>query len=233
MNIKWCAADTYFSLEFDHKVYALSSAILNGGYSHINSFLNMKVDMNLNGENTDFPPPDQTIEQTASNLGLKKPVSGMMTAATMNSFKYAVKSVGSIDVFCFLTSGLSNSLAAGDRGIYAPQQFFSNKLNVRFGTINIAAGFSIPLSDAALAEALMIVTEAKSSVLFDLGVKSSESERQATGTGTDSAIIFCSEPDDHKIDEKYCGKHTVLGETLASVVITALKDSLKGDRLFQ
>lgn len=233
MNINWCVTGDYFSLEFDQQVHALSSAILNGGFSRISSFLNMKVDMNFNGEKTDFPPPEQTIAQTASSLGLKKPFAGMMTAANMNSFQYSVRSVGTVDVYCFLTSGLSNALAAGDRGVYEPQQFFSDRENSRFGTINIAAGFSIPLSDAALAEALMIVTEAKSSVLFDLGVKSSESERQATGTGTDSAIIFCSKPDYKESVEEYCGKHTVLGEALASVVRTALGESLKGDRLFQ
>jgi adenosylcobinamide amidohydrolase len=193
----------------------------------------MKVGENHNGEQTDFPPPEQTITDTASVIGLINPLTGMMTAATMNSFQYVTRRIGDIDVYCFLTSGLANALAAGDKGKFMPQQIYSNKKSSPFGTINIAAGTSVQLTDAALAEALMVVTEAKSSVLFELGVKSSESERIATGTGTDSAIIFCNDETQSGKPEAFCGKHTVLGEAFATVVRTALFESVKNDRLFR
>jgi adenosylcobinamide amidohydrolase len=231
LNINWKLTDDFFSLEFDEPVRALSSAVLNGGFCDIGSFINLRVDENSGGRKTDFPPPAKTIAAAADAAGLPDPVAGMMTAATMNSFQFAVQTFEDINVYCFLTSGLSNALAAGDPGEFKPQQMFSNSKHSRFGTINMAIGTDVPLSDGALAEALMVITEAKSSVLFDLAVKSRVSDRRATGTGTDSAMVFCTK-DPAALHEKFCGKHTVLGQLFASAVRNALSESLKGDKLF-
>ncbi|MDC7226630.1 MAG: adenosylcobinamide amidohydrolase [Spirochaetales bacterium] len=235
MNIKWQVARDYFSLSFDRSVRCLSSAILGGGFNEINSFLNMRVDENFGGRKTDFPPPEQTIAEAAADCGLRLPVAGMMTAANMNSFMYSSRTVCGIDVYCFLTSGLSNALAAGDPADFRPQQMYSGPESSPSGTINIAVGIDCPLTDAALAEALLVSCEAKSSVLFELGVKSTASQRPATGTGTDSAIVLCSKPqgpDDAFDMEAFCGKHTMIGESIAAVVREALFESLKGDKLF-
>lgn len=234
MNINWRLTDDYFSLEFDSPVRALSSAILNGGLGNISSFINMRVDENFGGRKTAFPPPGQTIAETAEVAGLSKPFAGMMTAASMNSFQFAVQTLGNINVYCFLTAGLSNALAAGDPGEFKPLQMFKDLEHARFGTINMAVGTNAVLSDAALTEAMIVITEAKSSVLFELGVKSIVSARMATGTGTDSAIVFSAETPDKMpvLEEKFCGKHTILGEMFALAVRNALSLSLKGDKLF-
>ena len=221
--------DDYFSLDFGRPVRALSSAILNGGLGSIRSFINIRVDENFRGRKTDFEPPGLTIGKAASRAGLLKPSAGMMTAASMNSFQYSVCTHGNIEVYCFLTAGLSNALAAGDPGEFKPQQMFKDKDHARTGTINMAAGTNAFLSDAALTEAMIVITEAKSSVLFELGAKSIVSSRPATGTGTDSAVVFSAEPFGSP-KEDFCGKHTVLGEMFASAVRNALLLSLKNDK---
>ena len=232
--MEWKLTDTYFSLEFDERVRALSSAIYGGGYRNISSFLNMRVDQNFEGKKTDYPPPEQTIASVIEAEGLPEPAAGMMTAASMNSFQYVSLRTCGLEVVCLLTSGLSNALAAGDPGDFAPRLMYSSPQTSRTGTINIAAGINIPLSDSALAEALMIITEAKSSVIFELDVKSIVSERTATGTGTDSAIVFCPAHDEGAgPSEKFCGKHTIAGELFARAIRSALFESLKKDRLFR
>jgi adenosylcobinamide amidohydrolase len=228
MQIEVSSGSSYFALDFGVKVRTLSSAVLNGGFCRVGSVLNLRVDENLGGVKNDFPPPEQTLLAESEKMGLLPPTAGMMTAASMNSFKRAEIINNGAEVYCYLTSGLSNALAAGDPGEFDPGRMFDSPENVRFGTINIAAGTNLALSDAAMAEALMVCTEAKSSVLFELGVKSTVSGRTATGTGTDSMLIFSA----GGAEENYCGKHTILGEMFAAAVRTALNESLRGDRLF-
>ena len=233
MRINWRCSSDYFSLVFDQPVRTLSSAILGGGVNEVRGFLNLRVDENFGGKKKDFPSPQYTLAEAAREAGLPESSAGMMTAANMNSFSRISRSVCGIEVSCFLTAGLSNALAAGDPGQFHPQQMYSEPEHSPVGTINIVAGFDCPLTDSALAEAMMIVTEAKSSVLFELGVRSRGSERFATGTGTDSALVYCAPPRvSGRGPEAYCGKHTVLGEVLASVVRKALFESLKKDKLF-
>jgi len=235
LKINWHVTDDFFSLEFDKAVNALSSAVLCGGMRRISSLINLRVGENFEGRQHGFRPPAETLAERAGAEGLMLPSAGMMTAASMKSFRYCRKSLGSIDVFCFLTSGLSNALAAGDPGDYNPSAMFTSADSSPAGTINIAAGFSCGLSPAAMTEAVMLITEAKSSVLFGHGVKSYVSGRTATGTGTDSVLVFSAADADSPggCCEEFCGKHTVLGELLASAVIEALTDSIKGDAVFQ
>ncbi|MBI9107853.1 MAG: adenosylcobinamide amidohydrolase [Spirochaetales bacterium] len=224
MSFDCRCGDDYFSLSFRTPVRALSSAVLNGGLSGISSFLNMKVDENFRGMKTDFPEPRETLAERAEYLGLDSPCAAMMTAASMESFTYAERRQGGVSVFCFLTSGLSNALAAGDPAEFMPRQMFSSTQSARYGTINIAAGTNISLSDSAAAEAFIVCTEAKSSVLFERGVKSIRSERTATGTGTDSLLVFS--PQAAGRGEEYCGKHTKLGQLFAEAVREALSMSI-------
>jgi len=218
--------DDYFSLRFSKPVISISSAVLGGGLSEISSFLNMKVDENYLGSRTDFTDPRETLAERAVSLGLAGPSAAMMTAASMESFTWAERKVGNFSVFCFLTSGLSNALAAGDDALFMPREMFKTRGAARYGTINIAAGTNIPLSDAALAEAFMICTEAKSSILFERGDKSILSERTATGTGTDSLLIFSPRLKEPGLLEEYCGKHTRLGQFFAETVREALFESI-------
>jgi iron complex transport system ATP-binding protein len=82
---------------------------------------------------------------------------------------------------CFATVGVSNALAVGDPATYDEKP----------GTINVIVAVDRSLSDAALVEAVAIVTEAKTRALFDARVKSTVSEVLATGTGTDCVALAC------------------------------------------
>ena len=79
------------------------------------------------------------------------------------------------------------------------------------------------MSPAAMVESVMLVTEAKTVAMRKLSVKSPVSGTIATGTGTDAIAVvngFGSET------IRYCGKHVIFGEMLASVVIEAITESL-------
>jgi adenosylcobinamide amidohydrolase len=83
------------------------------------------------------------------------------------------------------------------------------------------------MSQAALVESVMLVAEAKTVAMRKLGVKSLVSGVIATGTGTDSiAVVNGFGPE----TIRYCGKHVLFGEMVASAVMEAITDSLS-DRI--
>ena len=83
------------------------------------------------------------------------------------------------------------------------------------------------MSPAAMVESVMLATEAKTVAMRKLGVRSPVSRTIATGTGTD-AIAVAGGSGSGTI--RYCGKHVLFGEMLASVVIEAITESLR-DRI--
>lgn len=212
---------SHLCVSFDSKRRVLSSAVLNGGLTDASHIINIKVDGNPSG--SPLEPPHQTILRYARDLGLNGEIIGMMTAASMNSFRSVEKARSGAKVAALVTAGLSNAKRAGEPAEYrsfedAPQ---------RAGTINMIIITNVLLSQAAMVEAVITATEAKSAALEDIGVMSATSGGRATGTGTDSvAIVNGHGP----IQAGYCGKHVILGEMIATAVIEAVTDSLKGGK---
>ncbi len=117
---------------------------------------------------------------------------------------------------CLATVGLSNALRAGDPAVASS----------RIGTINFLVHVDVPLSDEGLLEASAIATEAKCAVVLEAGLRSRESGRPATGTGTDCAVV--ASPRRRAVRAAGAdtrGKHTVVG----SVVGAAVEDDAVGD----
>ena len=92
------------------------------------------------------------------------------------------------------------------------------------GTINVIVAVNRPLTDAALVEAVAIVTEAKTRALSEALVKSTVSEAPATGTGTDCVAVAC--PVGAPVF-RYCGKHTGLGELVGRAVYETIAEGLE------
>lgn len=203
------------AITFNEPQRALSSAVLNGGWCTIQSCLNTRVP--LHGE-LDFPEPADSLRQRALLLNLVSPCLGMMTAASMRSCaQQNLRSVNDIEVHCWVTSGLRNARRCGDIADETPQA----------GTINIVLWCSTPLTDSAMVEALMLVTEAKATALLEAHVLSPLSNRPASGTGTDSHAIICPLVTPERPAQPYCGKHTKLGEMIGRAALLACQDSIQ------
>jgi adenosylcobinamide amidohydrolase len=201
-------------LSVPHQV--VSSAVLNGGRVQANHIVNMKV--SKAGPCTELP--ELTLSRYCAESGWSGTAVGMMTAASMDSFRMLKKSEQSIDIAVLVTSGLSNPRRAGD---YAEHRQMASHEN-QVGTINIIVITSASLTESALIEALLITTEAKSAALQEAVILSPVSNKPATGTGTDSvAVVSGPGPG----DVKYCGKHVLFGELLGSLVIDAVSSSLQ------
>ncbi len=205
------------SLKEKYKV--LSSAVAGGGLKTISDFIILKVDENYDGKKDKFEAPEITLKKFAYSKGIRKNFIGMMTSAKMESFREVEIENQSVKVSLFLTAGVSNAKRAGDKAEYTN----INELKYEAGTINIICLINLPLTDEALVEAIMIITEAKSVALQMLNIKTYDTKTIATGTGTDSIAVGCRIG---KNGIRYCGKHTLLGEIIAKSVIKALLSSL-------
>ena len=126
--------------------------------------------------------------------------------------------VGGAVVECLATVGLSNGERVGTRR-QAGQGLW--------GTINLAARISTPLSEGALVEALSIAVEARTAAVMETAPRSRDAAAgpvaspitgPITGTGTDCAVVAAPPG-----AGAYAGLHTPLGEALGRSVYAAVR----------
>jgi adenosylcobinamide amidohydrolase len=158
----------------------------------------------------------------------------MMTGANVARAGYAVVSRGGFAVGAWCTAGFSNALRAGDRATVVPRR--SGEL-VAPGTINLIVMANRPMAREALAEAIQIAAEARTLAILDAGVKSVRSGAPATGTGTD-CIAVAAPVSGAAVgargrganQERYCGKHTLLGELIGRAVMQSCARAFRRTR---
>lgn len=209
-------------VEFDQPRRVLSSAIYNGGLVDATHVLNLNVEKNIDEPEKVFEPPEKTLAGYCRRHRWRGVTVGLMTAASMNSFRKARRVEQGVEVTALVTAGLSNARRAGDR---AEWRCF-NEPEPAVGTINMIILTTARLTDAVMVEAMLVMTEAKAAVLQELGAKSRVSDTVATGTGTDAAVVVSGWGPPQV---RYCGKHVLFGEMLASATMEALRLSLAGD----
>ena len=206
----------HLAFSIPHRV--TSSAALNGGIVAANHLVNLKVPKHgLYRE-----PPEVTLTNYCADFGWEGTAVGMMTAASMNSFRMAKETEQGVEIVVMVTAGLSNARRAGD---LAEQRAIADQPETA-GTINIVVLTSAVLTEAASVEAILMATEAKSAALQDARIRSTASNRIATGTGTDS-IAIVSGPGPETI--RYCGKHVLFGELLGRMVTDTVAAAIQWD----
>ncbi len=127
----------------------------------------------------------------SEKIGLNKTdISLLYTGVDMDNIAFHVERYNDMVVWSAATAGVSgNAMRAGvDKGYWLETGKGWKKIDA--GTINIFIFTNKRLTLAALASAIIRVTEAKSAVLQELSIKSTYSpELIATGTGTDNIIV--------------------------------------------
>ena len=189
-------------VSFSAPARTLSWAVLNGGFCHAHHIINHHVD----GNDALFcAQPGPWLERAASGLGLQGKVVGMATAVEMKHLVRVSMESGVARVACFATVGCGNALSVAE-----PASVAIEEPAPTLHTINMILTVEPGLSNAAMVEAVQIATEGRVRALYENGIKSYRSGVLATGTGTDCvAIVSLGER-----MERYCGKHTKLGELI-------------------
>jgi adenosylcobinamide amidohydrolase len=113
----------------------------------------------------------------------------MGTAANMNYVAIATEADEDVMVTAAVTAGVEgNATAAGEPATWRETETGMQKVPAYAGTINTMVLINRPLTPAALARAVVVMTEGKSAALHRLAVPSKLHVDLATGTGTDQ---FC------------------------------------------
>ncbi|MEV4258395.1 adenosylcobinamide amidohydrolase [Spirillospora sp. NPDC049652] len=195
----------------------ISSAMLGGGITSARWVLNAQVA----GGYSRMDPVDHLLE-LAAEYGLDGPGVGMLTAASVERTQQA----GDGGVRVSATVGLRvPTWAAAPAGAADPElaPIRLDGVMPRPGTINIVVSVPVPLTDAALVNAVMTATEAKSQAMLEAGYA-------GTGTASDAICVAAPapgatrrrEPDLEPEAEPFAGPRSVWGARIARAVHRAV-----------
>jgi adenosylcobinamide amidohydrolase len=163
-----------------------------------------------------------TCERIARRFGVeRKALATMGTAADMDNLAVATRQYRPFTVTALVTAGAeTNALRAGvDEGVHVEGENDEPR-----GTINILLLTNARLTEGAMAQAVIVATEAKTAALEDLRVPSSYTKgAQATGTGTDSVIVVTGGEGPRVT---YTGGHSRIGELIGKAVYAAVVEAL-------
>lgn len=215
----------FVHLMFDQDMASISNAVLGGGIQVVTQALNLKVQ---HKPGILYPDPAETLNNFVQQQNWQGSALGMMTAASMESLATTHLEINGIKLTAWVTAGLGNALRAGDE----THPTCTNKLpepsaDYQPGTINCWLVCSHPLTANAMAEALMLMTEARTLACLETGINSPISKLPITGTGTDASAFFCPAVTSDKHTQQWCGKHTQLGELIAQATYRACKQALQ------
>ncbi|KEO81793.1 adenosylcobinamide amidohydrolase [Tumebacillus flagellatus] len=200
-------------LRGDRPFLTLSSSLHGGGLGERRFLLNVQVP---HGYQSDDPWRD--VRERVETLGLPpEETVAMMTAADVEQVVESFAGGEEFELRVYVTAGVGNAARAGVKRKTYP--------GYRAGTINIIAVFDARLTEAALVNALITITEAKTAVLQDLGITDTQGQ-PATGTTTDSIILASTQNSVYTGLHQYAGVATELGNSLAVCVYDALKACL-------
>jgi len=193
------------------RLKVLSSAVLGGERRRARFIMNHTVENNYSSDN-----PAEDLARLVEKMNLGKDVLGLMTAVDVRRtvMSFGTRQVLAVATVC--TAGVSNACSAGS--IVA-----AHKSMAMPGTINIVVLIDGNLTEAAMVNAVITATEAKTMALFQAGIRMPDGA-MATGTTTDAIVIACTgrgEP------LPYAGAATDLGSLVGRTVYRAVAQGIR------
>jgi adenosylcobinamide amidohydrolase len=150
----------------------------------------------------------------------------MGTAANMNYAAIATERDADVSVTAVVTAGVQhNATCAGDPAQWRETRDGVVKVPAIAGTINTMLIVDVPVTPAALARAIVTMTEGKSAALQRLAIPSGASADLATGTGTDQFCVAAPLRDDPPLTS--ASPHMKFGEIVGLAVRTATMEALR------
>lgn len=168
-------------------------------------------------------------DRVCSEIALAPDVTAVMgTAANMHYAAIVSEQDADVHVTAIVTAGVqSNATCAGDPASWRETREGMAKVPLVAGTINTMLLLDTPLTPAALARAVITMTEAKSAALQRLAVPSCYSADLATGTGTDQYCIAAPVATADAPALTSTSPHMKLGEIIGLAVRRATAEALR------
>ncbi|ACF14684.1 protein of unknown function DUF105 [Chloroherpeton thalassium ATCC 35110] len=173
--------------------------------------------------------PEIYLEETCQAHDLPERTVSLGTAANMNCAAIETARFRDLEVVAIATGGVeTNAGRAGDpasvwekKGSYEPLVTNGREPH---GTINTMVLINQEVTKGAMVRTVMTATEAKTTVLQELGANSRYSDGLATGTGTDQIAVACPLTGETPLTS--AGKHSKLGELIGKSVSRAIRKTL-------
>jgi adenosylcobinamide amidohydrolase len=181
----------------------VATAVVGGGLGERGWWFNTQVSREYH-----HPDPAAHALRIATDLGLPAHASGvgMLTAADVTRWCSARED----GVFVTATVGLGVPVRAA-----VPAAEIARETAALVGTINVLVGVPVALADAALVNAVVTVTEAKTQALVEAGI-------EGTGTSSDAVCIACPAAAPGTAPEPYGGPRSDWGARVARAVHAAV-----------
>lgn len=192
----------------------LSNAVWNGGMQTAETFVNYRVPLHYESHD-----PISDMFHVYDQYGIERERTvGLMTAAKLSHAVIAEHEQEDYKIFVMVTSGTSNAARAG-----MPRQTFPA---YHSGTINIFIMIDARLSESAMTNCMITVTEAKSAALADYGIREAANGLIATGTTTDAVVIAATQSEHFVHEHQYAGTATSIGCHLAELVYLSVSRAI-------
>jgi adenosylcobinamide amidohydrolase len=166
-------------------------------------------------------------DAVCAEIGIAGADSAVMgTAANMNYAAMVQASDEDVCVTAIVTAGVEgNATTAGEPATWRETDAGTHRVPVYAGTINTLLLVNLPLTAAALARAVMTMTEGKSAALQRLAVPSKLHVDLATGTGTDQYCLAAPREGNRALTST--SPHLKLGELVGRATRDATIEALR------
>jgi adenosylcobinamide hydrolase len=220
MNITSSPQGTYILIRSEQPMRTLNSSPWGGGFGSHTCLMNRQVDKHYHASD---PINEMNDFITRESLSPSK-TAGMLTAAMVHDVGYSSltwvdegtegargHAHDQLQVDAWVTVGLGNKARAGAKRPAA---------SLYPGTINSIVVINGRLTDAAMVNAVITATEAKTAALQTLGIQADG--QPATGTTTDAVLIAST---GRGRLHSYAGTATQLGNLIGRTVYEAIMAS--------
>jgi adenosylcobinamide amidohydrolase len=187
----------------------LSSAVHNGGFTSARAVLNLHV-----GKDDPCGDPPAMLAAYARRAGVPEPLVGLLTGAWTEAATIGEEDGAGIRTLAVATVGLSNGIAAGRTPV----------IGWTHGTINTIIVVDADPEPSALVNALITVTEVKTLLLHEAGVRDAAGGL-CTGTSTDAVVIAAT---GRGARARFGGPASELGWSMAQAARRALEVGIRG-----
>ena len=220
-------ASRYLVADLARPHVVMSTSVKNGGLSTAVRYLvnHQSCEASAHKERyAEIHGPEAYHDVVCLEVGVGSDEAAVLgTAANMNYAAIVLAEDLDVAVTAVVTAGVQgNACCAGDPAAWREGEAGWVKVD---GTINTMVLINRPLTDAALARAVVTMTEGKSAALQRLAVRSLYSLDFATGTGTDQFAMAA--PVDGPVRLTSASPHVKLGELIGRAVRDATMEALR------
>lgn len=211
---------SHLTLHSPTPLAVLSSAPVGGGRRETRTIVNRHVDKNYYEAD-----PIAETQHWMEKQGLDPMETvGMLTAVWVEQVAVVERKSSHVHVAAIVTAGAGNAARAGASGPVYTQP--------TPGTINIILAVDGWVTEEAMINAVITVTEGKVAAMQELSIRDGQG-RIATGTTTDAVVIASTQKPRRGYRHVYAGTASPLGQAAGQAVFEAVREALMRERLMK